>query len=97
MLKDGTTMLGIFEELPFINEGIVDIEPDSLIFNYTDGLMDYELKHNQYWKDEHLINFVNQNGQLNPDDFNKALMRHLQQVVKGKAIDDITLLTLRIF
>ncbi|QQL49402.1 PP2C family protein-serine/threonine phosphatase [Mucilaginibacter ginkgonis] len=97
MLKDGTTMLGIFEDLPFVNEGVLKVEPDSLIFNYTDGLMDYELKNNQYWKDEHLLNFVSANGHLQPDDFNKVLMVHLQQVIRGKAIDDITLLTLRIF
>jgi sigma-B regulation protein RsbU (phosphoserine phosphatase) len=96
-LKLGTTMLGVFEELPFINHGEENVEPASLVFNYTDGLMDYELRNNTNWKDEQLIEFVINNGHLNPDRFNQTLMDHLNLVIKGKAIDDITLLTLRIF
>lgn len=96
-LKLGTTMLGVFDELPFINEGEIGIEPGSLIFNYTDGLMDYELKNDTHWQDEQLIAFVIKNGHLTPDKFNQTIMDHLNLVIKGKAIDDITLLTLRIF
>jgi len=94
-LKLGTTMIGAFEELPFLNEGEVDLEPGSLIFNYTDGLMDYELQ-SKNWSEEKLLEFVIANGELSPDEFNEALMNHINSVVKGKAIDDITLLTLRI-
>ncbi|NCD69288.1 PP2C family protein-serine/threonine phosphatase [Mucilaginibacter agri] len=93
----GTTMLGVFEDLPFVNQGEVVIEPGSLIFNYTDGLMDYELKNDTHWKDEQLQEFVMANGHLTPDRFNQTIMDHLNLVIKGKAIDDITLLTLRIF
>jgi sigma-B regulation protein RsbU (phosphoserine phosphatase) len=94
-LKLGTTMIGAFEELPFLNEGEVDLEPGSLIFNYTDGLMDYELQ-SKNWSEEKLLEFVIANGELSPDEFNEALMNHISSVVKGKPIDDITLLTLRI-
>ncbi|MCJ8210871.1 serine/threonine-protein phosphatase [Mucilaginibacter sp. RS28] len=96
-LQLGTTMLGIFDELPFINQGEMDVEPGTLIINYTDGLMDYELKNDAAWKEEHLIDFVIRNGELNPDRFNQLLMDHLNLVIRGKPIDDITLLTLRIF
>ncbi|WDF55494.1 PP2C family protein-serine/threonine phosphatase [Mucilaginibacter sp. KACC 22063] len=96
-LKLGTTMLGVFEELPFINQGEIDIEPNSLIFNYTDGLMDYELRNDEHWKDEQLIEFVINNGHISPDRFNQSIMDHLNLVIKGKPIDDITLLTLRFF
>lgn len=96
-LKLGTTMLGVFEDLPFINQGEVNIEPNSMIFNYTDGLMDYELRNNEHWKDEQLIEFVINNGHMSPDRFNQSIMDHLNLVIKGKPIDDITLLTLRIF
>ena len=96
-LKLGTTMLGVFDELPFINEGEIDIEPGSLLFNYTDGLMDFEFKNDNNWQEEQLVAFVINNGHLTPDKFNQTLMDHLNLVIKGKAIDDITLLTLRIF
>jgi sigma-B regulation protein RsbU (phosphoserine phosphatase) len=94
-LKLGTTMIGAFDELPFLNEGEVDIEPGSLVFNYTDGLMDYELQ-NKNWSEDKLMEFVIANGELNPDEFNEALMTYISSVVRGKPIDDITLLTLRI-
>jgi sigma-B regulation protein RsbU (phosphoserine phosphatase) len=74
----------------------VDIEPGSLIFNYTDGLMDHEQQNLKKWSEEKLLEFVISKGELSPNDFNNALMKHIDVVVKGKPIDDITLLTLRI-
>jgi len=96
-LKLGTTMIGAFEELPFINQGEVDVDPGSLIFNYTDGLMDYEVDQADKWNEDELIKFTIANGHFSPDRFNQSLMDHLNLVVKGKPIDDITLLTLRVF
>lgn len=96
-LKLGTTMIGVFEELPFLNEGEIDIEPGSLIVNYTDGLMDFESTTNKVWNEDKLLDFVKSHGSLTPDNFNDALLDHLNLVHKSKPIDDITLLTLRIF
>ncbi|RFZ81395.1 serine/threonine-protein phosphatase [Mucilaginibacter terrenus] len=95
-LKLGTTMIGAFEELPFLNEGEIDIEPDSLFFNYTDGLMDHELQNYEAWSEEKLLEFVIENGELSPDNFNNAMMEHINNVIKGKPIDDITLLAVKI-
>ena len=95
-LRLGTTMIGAFDELPFLNEGEIDLEPGSMVFNYTDGLMDHELVNYKNWSEEKLIEFVAANGDLSPDCFNDAMMTHINTVVKGKPIDDITLLTLRI-
>jgi sigma-B regulation protein RsbU (phosphoserine phosphatase) len=58
--------------------------------------MDHELQNIKTWSEEKLIEFVITHGGLSPDEFNEALMNHINQVVKGKPIDDITLLTLRI-
>ena len=96
-LKLGTTMIGAFDELPFLNQGEVDIEPGTLIFNYTDGLMDYDVPTQKTWDEDKLIDFVVSNGNLSPDKFNQTLLDHLNLIVKGKPIDDITLLTIRIF
>jgi sigma-B regulation protein RsbU (phosphoserine phosphatase) len=96
-LKLGTTMIGVFEDLPFLNEGEVDVEPGSLIFNYTDGLMDFESPSSKVWNEDKLLDFVLAHGELSPDNFNQALMDYLNNVHKSKPIDDITLLTLKIF
>lgn len=90
-------MIGAFDRLPFLNEGEVDIEPGSMLVNYTDGLLDFEPYGDKIWNEEALINFVIANGHLTPDNFNQTLMDHLNLGIKGKPIDDITLLTLRIF
>jgi len=95
-LKLGTTMIGAFEELPFLNEGEIDIEPNTLIVNYTDGLLDFETSGSNVWEEETLIDFIITHNQLSPDRLNKSLMDHLNITIKGKPIDDITLLTLRI-
>lgn len=96
-LKLGTTMIGAFEELPFINQGEIDIEPGSLLVNYTDGLLDFEPYGDKVWGEQSLTDFILANGDLSPDSFNQTLMDHLNVGIKGKPIDDITLLTLRIF
>jgi len=96
-LKLGTTMIGVFEELPFLNEGEVDVEPGSLIVNYTDGLMDFESTSNKVWNEDKLLAFVKTHGHLSPDNFNDLLLDHLSLGHKSKPIDDITLLTLKIF
>jgi sigma-B regulation protein RsbU (phosphoserine phosphatase) len=96
-LKLGTTMIGAFEELPFLNEGEIDIEPGTLLINYTDGLLDFEPYGNKVWDEDALMDFVMEHNELSPDDFNQTLMDHLNLTIKGKPIDDITLLTLRIF
>ncbi|MEO7213723.1 PP2C family protein-serine/threonine phosphatase [Mucilaginibacter sp.] len=95
-LKLGTTMIGAFDELPFLNEGEIDIDPNTLFFNYTDGLMDHELQNYKNWSEEKLLEFVIANGDMTPDDFNEAMMNHINTVIKGKPIDDITLLTVRV-
>ncbi|GAA4338349.1 hypothetical protein GCM10023149_48300 [Mucilaginibacter gynuensis] len=96
-LKLGTTMIGAFDDLPFLNEGEVDVEPNTLIFNYTDGLMDHEPDVSKQWNDDKLVNCVIKNGKLPPIDFNQAILDHLNKAIKAKPIDDITLLTLKIF
>jgi sigma-B regulation protein RsbU (phosphoserine phosphatase) len=96
-LKLGTTMIGAFEQLPFLNEGEIDIEPGSLLVNYTDGLLDFEPYGDKIWNEDELMDFVLTNGELSPDNFNQLLMDHLNIGIKGKPIDDITILTLRIF
>ncbi|QJD96416.1 serine/threonine-protein phosphatase [Mucilaginibacter robiniae] len=94
-LRAGTTMIGVFEELPFLNQGETIVDPGSLLFNYTDGLMDYELNKNDHWDEDTLIEFVKDYSHLSADKFNQVLMDHLNRIIRGRRIDDVTLLTLK--
>lgn len=94
-LKMGTTIIGAFDELPFINPGELQIEPGALIFNYTDGLLDRETDTTKIWNEERLMTCVKKNGKLTAEKFNQAILNHIDNNVKAKPIDDITVLTLK--
>lgn len=95
LLKSGTTMIGVFDELPFLNPGEIEIEPGTLIFNYTDGLLDREPDASKIWNEERLMGCVKRNAKLSPERFNQAILHHIDHNVKAKPIDDITVLTLK--
>jgi len=42
LLETGTTGLGMFEELPFIHEGVIGFPENAILFCYTDGITDIE-------------------------------------------------------
>ena len=65
-------------------------------FNYTDGLMDHEHQGPKNWGEDSLVKFVIANGDKSPEMFNQLLLHHIDFEIKGKPIDDITLLTIRI-
>ena len=96
-LKLGTTMIGVFDELPFINQGELDIDANTLIFNYTDGLMDYEPDVSKHWNTDRLKHLIEKNSKLKPEALNHALLDYVDQHILSSPIDDITLLALKIF
>ncbi|MGV8877616.1 MAG: PP2C family protein-serine/threonine phosphatase [Sphingobacteriaceae bacterium] len=95
-LKLGAPIIGIFDVLPFINQGEITLSEDALVFNYTDGLVEYN-QDTSVWNEDHLMQFVKENGEMGPDEFNQKILNHIRHIIKSKPLDDITLLTLRIF
>lgn len=95
-LKLGTPIIGIFDVLPFINQGELTLSEDALVFNYTDGLVEYN-QDMSVWNEDHVMQFVQENGEMSPDEFNQKILNHIRQIIKSKPLDDITLFTLRIF
>lgn len=61
-LKLGTTPLGTFEELVFINVGEESIESHDLLFNYTDGLIDVFNNADESYNEEMLKEFILRNA-----------------------------------
>lgn len=97
-LDKGCTLLGMFEELPFVNVGEVTLGPDSVLINYTDGVIDFENMAGEYFNFERLKTFLASNYNLSMEDFNKRLLGYITDY-KGEALftDDITLLSCRFF
>lgn len=92
-LKQGTTMIGALDTLPFINTGKILLENEFMVFNYTDGLIEYDRESLQ-WNEKKLSEYVKTYGKLKPDHFNTKILEHVNRLVKGKPIDDVTLLTI---
>lgn len=94
-LESGTTVIGVFDELPFINPGRIVLEPNSLIFCYTDGLVEFE-QENYLMDIDGLRDFVVENQNLRVAELNKKLIKHVRNKMNSEQFeDDITLLTFK--
>ncbi|QQS29817.1 MAG: PP2C family protein-serine/threonine phosphatase [Sphingobacteriales bacterium] len=98
LLEKGCTILGILDELPFINEGHQQLEPGNLLLSYTDGLVDLENEKGQYFTDKRLEDFILNNGHLPVSEMTQLLTETLDNF-KGRqnASDDISFLSFKVF
>jgi len=91
LLDKGTTILGVFNKLPFVNEQEIALPPDAMLFAYTDGLTETASEDSEEYGSDRLQQFlqsqdVNDQGKLHAN-----LYEELNQF-KGKTRfpDDIT-------
>jgi sigma-B regulation protein RsbU (phosphoserine phosphatase) len=95
-LSTGCPGLGMLDELPTIREGVVILEPDSLITCYTDGVVELENVREREFGESRL-ELVLLDNQHNPvrtinENIVKLLRSHKGQM---PYVDDIALLTTR--
>lgn len=97
-LDQGSTFIGAFEKLPEIHEEIINIEGETTILSFTDGLAELQDELGRYFDDEKIENFVKDNAQGSPDDFNAKLLAEIDRFRGGKEYsDDIAILTCKIY
>lgn len=95
-LKEGTTIIGAFDQLPSIKVGTEILAAGSVIFNYTDGLVE-SADEDIYISDDELVDHLMNCCTLPVDDLNEAILRAIQTNNGARMnSDDITILTLRI-
>ena len=95
-LKTGTTIIGAFDNLPFIETGSEILPPGSLIFNYTDGLVESD-EENIFISDDELVGYLMKSVSLPVDDLNKKILNSIKSSYKAEMnSDDITILSIRI-
>ncbi len=99
LLKEGTTILGCFEELPFLEIGALDIKDEAMVFVYTDGLTDIQDENGNYLGLEFLEEFVKERYKMTAKDFNQDLMEMTDQFINDQQDypDDFTVLTCKLF
>ncbi len=96
-LDKGCTILGMFEMLPFINVGEVEVAENAIVLNYTDGLSEASNPDGNLFESERIENFLKSNPHLSIKQFNEQLIDEMMRFTNGAEFDDdLTLLTLRI-
>lgn len=97
-LKNGCTILGIFDEIPAISVGEVQIENDALLVTYTDGLTDLQNNEGDYFEIELLQDYAVKHAHYSAKEFNATLMQHLHNFKGNQPFpDDFSMLTCRFF
>jgi len=97
-LTEGTTVLGAFDELPFIDEGTVKIEGEALILLFTDGLSELQNEQGEFVDQDFGQRYVLEHYKLSATEFNRKIMEELEHFRgQAKFQDDFTVLTCKIF
>lgn len=95
-LQEGTTIIGAFDILPAIHLGREILSSGSIVFNYTDGLVESP-NEEVYISDEELVSHLMESCHLGVDNLNENILRSIQSQNNAKMnSDDITLLTIRV-
>lgn len=96
-LDSGTTILGIFEDLPFLSEEVLEIKENSLLFLYTDGVTETSNIEEEEFGMERFVQLLSENATQENQVIHKKLMEELS-LFKGKKAfpDDITFVSCKI-
>jgi phosphoserine phosphatase RsbU/P len=94
VLEKGTTVLGAFDELPFIEEEEMSISPETLLFAYTDGLTETSNEDEEEFGLDNIQRFVRDNYRTDLKQMHESLFKELNAFKGSKAYpDDITFLS----
>lgn len=95
-LTKGSTLLGITENIPFIEVDIIDTARPYTLFCYTDGLTDTINSSGEFLAEETIVELIRTNINSEPKFINDAIMFYAEEF-KGENlfVDDIALLTVK--
>ncbi|MBL7884623.1 MAG: PP2C family protein-serine/threonine phosphatase [Bacteroidia bacterium] len=98
LLSTGCTGLGMFDDIEKIEEGHIQIAPDTTIICYTDGLVELENEKNEEYGTDALQKFVLLKTNLSPHSLNKAIVDEVIDFKQSKSyVDDIALFTIKLY
>ena len=88
----------MFDELSKVKEGIVSIDPGSVLLCYTDGVVEIENENEEEFGIQSLKNTLKRNFGSDMENLNKEI---ISEVIEYKGnmpyVDDIALFSCRIF
>ena len=96
-LSEGSTVLGAFQELPFLNVGIIENLDEFLFCGFTDGLTEITNAKGEEFGELEILEVVKKNINQEPNELNSLIINTMEKF-KGKNNfkDDITLFTCRV-
>lgn len=96
-LDKGCTIIGAFEKLPHIEEEELDLEHNSMILSFTDGLVDLTNEMGDYFEDQKIEQFIETNAKESADSFNHLLLSEIDKFKGTQSYpDDIAILTCKV-
>lgn len=97
-LKATSTIIGHFEELPEISEGMIDLEEDSILVAFTDGLVDIKNKAGINFTIEMLAQHIIENQKMSSQQLSNSILNNILQYGEGMDIpDDIAIVSFKYF
>ncbi len=93
-LGKGSTGLGMFDELPFIDQGEVEIPAFSHLILFTDGLVEIENENEEAFESERLESLIVKHKNLSSEELNTIVFEELDRF-KGTMpyVDDTAILS----
>ncbi|KAA3437914.1 PP2C family protein-serine/threonine phosphatase [Rufibacter hautae] len=96
LLEEGCTMLGIFDELPFLPVTTVHVPHNSLVLCYTDGLTEVFNQEEDEFGIENTIKVLQNCRYVSSKNIHRQLLQEVNTYNSGTSFnDDITLLSCR--
>jgi len=97
LLKEGTIMLGVMDELPMLTVGEVLVAPHSLLLTYTDGLTEVFDVNQIEFGEEGVLRVIRQNRYLPLSRLHEELLREIKAYNENGSqfADDVTILSCR--
>lgn len=95
-LNEGCTGLGMFDEIPRIAMGEVDVPEDAVIVCYTDGVVELENDIGEVFDENDLASLLRNQEQESMGDLNHEVMKELDRHRGTRPfLDDIALISIR--
>jgi sigma-B regulation protein RsbU (phosphoserine phosphatase) len=97
LLKEGTIMLGVMDELPMLKVGEVQVPPRALLLTYTDGLTEVFDVNQIEFGEEGVLRVIQQNRYLPLPRLHEELLHEIKAYNENGSqfADDITILSCR--
>lgn len=93
-LTSGTTVLGMFEPLPFVEIGKVEHLDSFYLFCYTDGLNEAINPSEEEFGEDNILEVIEAGRNTKPNELNQAMMNAVNNFRQGHEYrDDVTILS----